>query len=182
MAKQKFETVEAGPLRSERELTRFLQIQARCPACGGLLVTHVRERLPQGSPHALVLPGTCSKCARSYRLAFTAGPGFDQRPPAEDPRMALTDVPSALLPEEHFRRQSRDLLRALEAESDPASRRIWASGGLSDLLELEKFALARGENLGKEDERLLRRFAVAFAGSGGTLPADLAARFAEGHR
>ena len=52
MTKQKkIELVEAGPLRSERELTRFLQIEARCPACGGLLVTQMREELLEELPH-----------------------------------------------------------------------------------------------------------------------------------
>lgn len=179
MVKPNMELVESGPLRSERELTRFLQVQTRCPACSGLLITHVREQLPPGSRHALILPTTCSKCARAYRLAFTAGPGFDRRPPPEDPRLALTDVPSAILPEEHFRRQSRDLFRALEADTDSTSRRMWASGGLSDLFELEKFAHARGERLSEEDDHLLRRFAKAFVENAGKLPADLAARFAD---
>jgi hypothetical protein len=165
--------VRAGAARSEREIVMYVGAVAPCPACGhqGLTLHDVR---PADGNDAAVAAAQCPICYTPVAITFARGPGWDRQPPDDDPRLALVDEPSTLIPEALFLANVADDILRIDGVTKRAVLHAVSSRAISDLVELAKFRALSG------DERAaLQRFADAYAGSGGTIDAELAANLAK---
>jgi hypothetical protein len=116
----------------------------------------------------------CPLCLTLLDVSFLAGPGWETQPSDDDPRMAMGEAPSMLVPESWFRSNVDDMARRLEdTESQVSYRASLSSLGLRDLIELRKLARAAGRDLDSKDQALLRRFGEVYVASGERLPPDL---------
>jgi hypothetical protein len=163
------ETPPIGVARSEREILQWLIYAAKCPSCGktGLLVHSVQrdgDRITHGS--------NCTRCYTAVSHSFRAAPDYEEQLPVSDPRLTTSETPSDILSNAIFRRWIDQSLTRLDQYS-PEDRLFIeeaARVGLRGVDELRKLH----QPLSVDDRRAAKRFADAFVGAGGELPAALA--------
>lgn len=145
--------IDGGRIRSEKEAAAAAG-NMKCPQCGH----NLRTKWATESDTGVVWRTTSRHCGTDFDVVFSPGPGWDQRPPDEDPRFGATDDPSTVLPEAVFRMffdQGIEGVRDLEPppgdDADETTHQIWDSGArayahraLGGLEELRKFARAEG--------------------------------------
>jgi hypothetical protein len=174
-------TIDSGKAHSRKEVIAALNYGLPCPTCGATDV--FKNELPAEGEWVFAARTECVECGHSWRRRFTAGSGWHDQPEYEDPRLTTASEPTALIAEQRFRdslQSDLDSLRELgdEPEGPPdaveewrGAALMWARAGLEAVLELEKFAAARGETVDDQEAANKRWLAERFVGAGGVLPA-----------
>jgi hypothetical protein len=162
--------IDAGAARSVQEATDAISEQP-CPKCGGAKILQHEEKPAAGFVWAAT--SFCSQCNSRWVDQFTAGPGWDTQPGPRDPRYAVTSQPSTLIAEKVFRTWldgAVKRLRAPRSSDGPSHQQERARVALGALLELEKFAVARGQALPAELAELRPWLIEQFESAGGVVP------------
>lgn len=173
-------SVLVGAARSRVEIDAWLLDEARCPSCGDTRTVPIPlDIAPPGEPLAARASVTCLGCGALGRFAFERGPGWGDEPPPGDPRIALDEAPSAIVPEATWSRwldEARvelDRSEGVDLTAHPEEV-VWvqdaAMRGLGALNELQKLR----RTLTDAERYLGRRLVRAFEAVWGPLPEPLA--------